>query len=187
MPLVLCGMVAQWRGRRPSKSRWSAEAPFSNINSRRETAPTDAARCTAEEPSEVWGGGRGEGGIEGGREGREREGGRERRRERRGGSLLVKEFLHRQARVALTSLFRFAPPLISASAQDRCTPCEWMLLGGERYECQIGIQMLIMTGASSHQYMSGVLPSWSRMSTSCPWARRLCTRRKLPHLTTEQE
>lgn len=69
MPLVLCGMVAQWRGRRPSKSRWSAEAPFSNINSRRETAPTDAARCTAEEPSEVWGGGKGEGGIEGGREG----------------------------------------------------------------------------------------------------------------------
>lgn len=68
MPLVLFGMVAQWRGRRPSKSRWSAEAPFSNINSRRETAPTDAARCTAEEPSEVWGGaGRGE--IEEGRKG----------------------------------------------------------------------------------------------------------------------
>ena len=47
--------------------------------------------------------------------------------------MLVKEFLHPQARVALTSLFRFAPPLISASAQDRWTPCEWMLLRGESY------------------------------------------------------
>ena len=62
---------------------------------------------------------------EGRREGKEGEG--------RGGSVLVKEFLHPQARVALTSLFRFAPPLISASAQDRWTPCEWMLLRGESY------------------------------------------------------
>jgi len=90
MPLVLCGMVAQWRGRRPSKSRWSAEAPFSNINSRRETAPTDAARCTAEEPSEVWGGGRGEGGGRNrGREGRVREGRREGKEKREKGRKFV--------------------------------------------------------------------------------------------------
>ena len=56
---------------------------------------------------------------EGGRRGGEREGGKE----REGGSML--ELLHTQAsRVALTSLFRFAPSLISASAQDRWTPCE---------------------------------------------------------------
>lgn len=73
MPLGLRGLVAQWRGRRPSKSWRSAAAPFSSISSRRDTAPTEAARCIAEEPSEDWRGGRGRGevgrGEGGGREG----------------------------------------------------------------------------------------------------------------------
>ena len=37
---------------------------------------------------------------------------------------------------------------------------------------------------ATHQYMSGVLPLSSGMSTSCPWSSRDCTRRKLPSLHT---
>ena len=35
---------------------------------------------------------------------------------------------------------------------------------------------------ATDQYMSGVLPSWSGVSTSWPCLRRVCTRLRLPAL-----
>ena len=54
MDLGLCCMVAQCSGSRPSKSLMSGFAPLSSSSSISERAPTDAARCIAVEPSELY-------------------------------------------------------------------------------------------------------------------------------------
>ena len=65
MTFELFWMVAQCKGRRPSKSRMSVLPPFSTISSINATAPTDEAKCMAVDPSEdcvcVCGGGGGGG------------------------------------------------------------------------------------------------------------------------------
>ena len=47
-------MVDQCRASRPSKSLMSGFAPLRSNSSMRASAPTEAARCKAVDPSELW-------------------------------------------------------------------------------------------------------------------------------------